>query len=145
MTDPAIEDILAISRHFDRLQRDEICCGTVTVQQCFVLQHLLQQGEQKNAALADRAGSSPSAMTRLVDGLKKRGWVERIEDPNDRRKVQITLTDSGREEASRLTAITEESISTVFSQIPESKRDQVRESITILKNALESVGGISCC
>lgn len=46
--------------------------------------------------LADSLGRSPSATSRLVDGLVRRRLVERREEPEDRRQRSITLTQRGQ-------------------------------------------------
>jgi DNA-binding MarR family transcriptional regulator len=46
--------------------------------------------------LADSLGRSPSATSRLVDGLVRRRLVERHEEPEDRRQRSIWLTHRGR-------------------------------------------------
>ena len=46
--------------------------------------------------LADSLARSPSATSRLVDGLVKRRLVERREEPEDRRQRSVALTDRGR-------------------------------------------------
>jgi DNA-binding MarR family transcriptional regulator len=38
---------------------------------------------------------STSAMTNRLDRLEKRGLIERISDPNDRRGLKIILTEDG--------------------------------------------------
>lgn len=38
-----------------------------------------------------------STATRIVDGLVGNGYVERLSDPDDKRVVRITLTESGRQ------------------------------------------------
>ncbi len=45
--------------------------------------------------LADSLGRSPSAMSRLVDGLVRRRLVERREEPEDRRQRSLLLTQRG--------------------------------------------------
>ncbi len=47
-------------------------------------------------ALADSMNVSLPAMSRAVDGLFERGFVDRQEDPLDRRMKRVRLTDSGR-------------------------------------------------
>jgi DNA-binding MarR family transcriptional regulator len=47
-------------------------------------------------ALAESMGVSLPAMSRAVDGLFERGFVERNEDTVDRRMKRIRLTDTGR-------------------------------------------------
>jgi DNA-binding MarR family transcriptional regulator len=46
--------------------------------------------------LADVLGRSPSATSRLVDGLVKRRLVERREEPEDRRQRLVALTQRGQ-------------------------------------------------
>lgn len=48
-------------------------------------------------ALADSLGVSLAAMSRAVDGLYERRFVERDEDPTDRRMKRVRLTPAGRE------------------------------------------------
>jgi DNA-binding MarR family transcriptional regulator len=47
-------------------------------------------------ALAREVGHDKGAMTRLVDQLEARGFIERERDATDRRIVNLTLTDEGR-------------------------------------------------
>ena len=46
--------------------------------------------------LSDRLGLSLPGASRMVDTLLRRGWVERGEDPEDRRIKRIGITDAGR-------------------------------------------------
>jgi DNA-binding MarR family transcriptional regulator len=46
--------------------------------------------------LAESLGRSPSATSRLVDGLVKRRLVERHEEPEDRRQRSLSLTQRGQ-------------------------------------------------
>ena len=46
--------------------------------------------------LSDRLGVSLPGASRLVDALLRRGWVERREDPDDRRIKRVGITDAGR-------------------------------------------------
>ena len=96
-----VDDLVSLCRFFGIFERERVCCGTVTVQQCVVLQSLLH-GPSEVGPLADTVGNSPSAMTRLVDGLVSRGWVERKRAPQDRRCVHVSLTKNGHKEALRL-------------------------------------------
>jgi DNA-binding MarR family transcriptional regulator len=47
--------------------------------------------------LSERSGMSLPAASRTIDGLLKRGWVERREDEHDRRMKRVRITESGRE------------------------------------------------
>ena len=46
--------------------------------------------------LAHRLGLSLPGASRTVDGLLRRGWLERREDPTDRRMKRVGITPDGR-------------------------------------------------
>jgi DNA-binding MarR family transcriptional regulator len=52
--------------------------------------------------LSDRLGLSLPGASRMIDGLMRRGWVERQEDPEDRRMKRIGITEAGREIVERI-------------------------------------------
>jgi len=134
-------ELTALGRAFGLFERDAICCGTVSVAQCAALQELLR-GPREVGRLATVMGVAQSSMTRLVDGLEKRGWVERVREGDDRRRVEVVLTVAGRKEATRLNGLTEDILSTIQQRIPEGKQEQVLESLALLRAAIEDV---RCC
>ncbi|MBI4426545.1 MAG: MarR family transcriptional regulator [Candidatus Kerfeldbacteria bacterium] len=46
--------------------------------------------------MAQVMGTTSSAATQLIDGVVRAGYLERVEDSRDRRKVQIQLSAKGR-------------------------------------------------
>lgn len=61
----------------------------------------------RGASLADAVaglGTSKQAASQLVDALVMRGYLEREPDPEDRRRVRVTLTDRGRAAAGEVRA-----------------------------------------
>ena len=140
-----VDELVGICRVFGIFERQAVCCGTVSVPQCIALQALLDE-EHDVSRLAEHLGVSTSAMTRLVDGLEKRGWVERVRGPEDRRRVVLALSASGRREAERLRGATEKSVAAVLGRIPREKQAQVAESLRLIRAALVEVRGVvSCC
>lgn len=139
------EELIAICRLFAAFEKEYVCCGTVTVAQCVVLQSLLA-GPSEAAVLAQEHGVSRSAMTRLLDGLERKRWIARANDREDRRRIAIALTRTGKKEATKLRSQTERSIERVLSEIPRQKRAQVAESIALVRRGLERVRrDLSCC
>ncbi len=57
---------------------------------------LADAGTTTISDLADALGRSPSATSRLVDGLVRRRLVERHAETEDRRQRSVRLTDRGR-------------------------------------------------
>ncbi len=56
----------------------------------------LDSGHRSVKALAESMKVSLPAMSRAIDGLYERGFVDRQEDPLDRRMKRVRLTESGR-------------------------------------------------
>jgi DNA-binding MarR family transcriptional regulator len=50
----------------------------------------------RSSELAERAGMTKQGMGQLVGDLEKKGYVERVEDPADRRAKLVRLTKKGR-------------------------------------------------
>ena len=65
--------------------------------EALVLIGLEGQEGRSSEELARTAAVSPSRMSRLIDGLADRGLVERRADPDNRRRVIVTLTPLGRQ------------------------------------------------
>ena len=140
-----VDDVVAFCRMFAMLERDEVCCGTVTVAQCLVLQTLLE-GTWDVSTLASHARVTKGAMTRLLDGLESRGFIERQQDPDDGRRWLIELTAAGKKEASRLARMTENAVDMIMSRMPKDMRKPAAAVISNLRKAAEEVREqIDCC
>ncbi len=131
-----VDDVVAFCRMFAMLERDQVCCGTVTVAQCVVLQTLLE-GTWDASTLASHARVTKGAMTRLLDGLESRGFVERHQDADDGRRWLIELTATGTKEAKRLAGMTENAVALIMSRMPKDMRKPAVAMIADLRKAAE--------
>jgi long-chain acyl-CoA synthetase len=57
---------------------------------------LLADGSTASSVLARKLAVSPPSVTAVVDGLVARGLVERLADPEDRRRLTLLLTREGK-------------------------------------------------
>ncbi|MBE2888896.1 MarR family winged helix-turn-helix transcriptional regulator [Geobacter anodireducens] len=53
---------------------------------------LLNEGAMTQGQLGDQLLLEKSSVSRLADGLERRGWIERTIDPNDSRQRLVTPT-----------------------------------------------------
>lgn len=136
-------ELVGIARLFAVFERDAVCGGDVTVAQCFALQELLG-GPLDNSTLASRASCSVSAMTRLVDGLERKGWVRRTRSKADRRHVAVALTGAGRARAESLVAHTNAAVAAILAQIPAARHAAILEALRELREAMERAGETIC-
>lgn len=77
----------------------------LSLTQIKVLYHLEDQDETESSikALADHFAMSLAAMSRTVDALHQRGFVERREDTDDRRMKRVRISPAGDELVGHLT------------------------------------------
>jgi DNA-binding MarR family transcriptional regulator len=61
--------------------------------------HMLAFDRQLTSEMARRFNVATPTMTRIVDSLVDKGYVERQPDPKDRRQIYLQLTESGRQAA----------------------------------------------
>jgi len=65
------------------------------------LEHLQAAGSVTHKRLGERLLMSPGAITAMIDRLERRGYVERIPNPQDRRSALVRITERGIEESLR--------------------------------------------
>jgi len=76
-------------REFDR----QATALGLTRAQWQVLAYLLREDGQQQKQLADQMDLTAITLTGLLDRLERDGWVERRNDPADRRAKRVYLTD----------------------------------------------------
>ena len=62
-----------------------------------VLRVLLSDDGLKSSEVASRGWSTPGTLTSVVNTLVREGYVDRRQDPGDRRVVRLYVTDKGRQ------------------------------------------------
>ena len=77
-------------------------------------------------------------LTQIVDALVDRGWIERRDDPSDRRKVWLGLTERGREAARYAGVAAEDRLDTVLSEITPAQRRALVKGLEALRGAIQA-------
>ncbi len=90
------ELIMAIVERGQRVLADAAALYGLTELQIRVLRYLYRSGPTPIGVLADYLDNDPSTLTTFIDRLEQRQYVERRNDPDDRRVKRIALTDSGQ-------------------------------------------------
>lgn len=87
-----------LSQHMaDRLIRKMKKNGIdMDIDEWIAMVHIHHFEKQNQNQLVKATGRNKTAVTRLVNDLEEKGWVERLEDKNDRRNNHIVLTDNGK-------------------------------------------------
>ena len=76
----------------------------LTVSDLRAITLLMRKGTASTSELADAAGLTSGAATRMVDRLERANWVERFMDARDRRRVLVVMKKTRRGEIGELYA-----------------------------------------
>jgi len=88
---------------------------------------LMRKGTVSTSELADAAGLTSGAATRMVDRLEKANWVERFMDARDRRRVLVVMKKTRRGEIGELYAEMSHSWMSALADKSESELETVLE------------------
>src|SRR5688500_2463771 len=117
-----IIDLFLLLMTGDRLLLEEF---NLTNSQYRVLTLLDESRGQRLTVLSERMLVTRSTITRLIDQMEAAGWIKRVDDPEDRRAQQVTLTPSGLLLRDRAYAAHEASLLERFSRITEENQTQL--------------------
>jgi MarR family transcriptional regulator, 2-MHQ and catechol-resistance regulon repressor len=76
-------------------ERDRICCHDVSVTQCYALDALGEEGPLTLNELAAALYLDKSTASRVVDGLERKGYARRLENPASARSILVDITPAG--------------------------------------------------
>ena len=99
---------------------------------------LESRGPVRAGELASLCGTTPSAMTDVIEGLVAEGHVRRIDDPSDRRAVVVELTDKGHAERERVGELMTTAMVRVFDGVGAEQKTRLRTAIADLNEILVS-------
>ena len=74
---------------------EELAAFDITAAQYVILVNLAT-GVDSASGLCKGVSYDPGAMTRMIDRLERKGLVRRVRSPEDRRVVNLALTEEGR-------------------------------------------------
>lgn len=139
--DPAVEGIVTriskASRQLDAEMRNSLAHVGLTKEEFKVLVQL-HAGPQTHGALCRQLEVSTGAMTNRLDKLERAGLVSRSEDPNDRRGVMLTLTQSGAERLDAYIDLGAHRERQLLEGLSRSDKRQLNELLTKLVDSLDA-------
>ena len=120
---------LALS--LNALHRRDVCGQGETLAQCFIFSSVPDDGIHMSR-LAGKLGIDNSTLTRLMDNLEKHNLAFRKKDEDDRRLVNVFLTEEGQAVMSQFEARIENLGSRILDDMPSEKRELVKGSLESL-------------
>jgi DNA-binding MarR family transcriptional regulator len=139
--DRQVDAVMEASRAFVALVAQSLAEGEValTLPQWRVLAIVNRYGPQNLKAIAHWMGVHPSTATRACDALVTSGLLYRREDPGDRRRIVLTLSDDGQDLADSLLDRRRQAIARVLREMPAARRSRVAEAMQEFAEAVDDV------
>lgn len=102
----------------------------------------LVSGETTQQELGSHLGLEKSTVSRLVDGMVQKGWVEKGRDPDNRRYQKLVLTPTGRRAAEQIMRAMRERHSRWIAGLTPEERDALTIGLTALVRAMSEEFGL---
>ncbi len=93
----------------------------------------LGKGCCSNTELAEWIGNSEAAMSRMVDGLVKKGLVTRDAESRDRRQVKLSLTPKGRSEYTKIREKGAQELSHHLDALSPREKNELKQGLALLR------------
>ncbi len=137
-----VDRITGISRRLTRMMEETLAEYELTWGEWKVLGLLVHQGPPYRSSpglIAEHTEVSSGAMTNRLDHLEEARLVQRLPDPNDRRSVQVELTQAGLKLYKQTTATATAREALVVSALNERERKELNAHLRRLMIAFEKL------
>lgn len=102
-----------------------------------VLSHLSWDESRTPSSLADHLGIRTSTLSEAIDKLAKRGFVERRQDAQDKRRVRYRLTAEGVDAIEQSSVLSASRLRGVLERIDPAQRDEAVRGLEIIARACD--------
>lgn len=140
MSSKLIEDINIFQNQLNVLlanKYESLIDNQLTAKQVFILE-LIRTGITSSTDLAQHLQVSTSAVSQLLNKLENQGYVERTINPENRRKIEITLAVKSIQYFEQTTRLEKEINENIYGQLPQ---EDLEALSTILKKLITIAGG----
>lgn len=132
--------LTALIKRYQFRNRNKICCGDVTVSQCYVLKELSDHGSLAMTRLAGLMRLSLSSLTRVVDQLEAKGYAARRRLPADRRVIYVEMTPAGKAVLKRIEGMIHRSEREALEKMTPAAREGLLVGLRRLNAAIDTCG-----
>lgn len=129
---PGIKMHKAIFGIARRIETDLHGALGLSLSQFMVLMTVENKTECSQAEIAQMRGLTEAAVSRMVDTVMEKGWMTKVENPDNRRKHTLKLTSSGEEMFMKAAAIVKVNLEQIFAGLSEDERvtfDRIMDKI----------------
>ncbi|MFN8590545.1 MAG: MarR family transcriptional regulator [Thermomicrobiales bacterium] len=98
--------------------------------------YLIREGVVFPGELARKLRVAPAVVTGLLDRLEQRGYLRRLADPDDRRRLRLALTEAGMDASLAVERMLSEEIAAQLDQAPALQLEALEQALNLLEQAI---------
>jgi DNA-binding MarR family transcriptional regulator len=133
-------DFVKIEKKFRKMVLKLVNDRKFTKNEILVLMYLAENETENTARdISNYLNLSKSLIAKSVDSLCKRGYMTTETDMEDRRKIHLRLTSSGRKISEKLEAYREEFFHKLLQGVTKDEMDKIEQILEKMKNNLEEI------
>ena len=131
------EQMMTLVRTFGLHKPEETPCGQpITVAEAYTLAELAKENQLSQHDLVQRLNLAKSTVSRMVNKLVKRGWINQDRSQEDGRMWLLSLTEKGQETAVVLSQSRQTKFAQILTHIPEGEQGSVLNALETLIQAM---------
>ncbi len=111
----------------------------ITAEQWAILNSLWKEEGIHQSAIAEKIGKDRHTITRMLNLLEKNGFVRRVPTEEDKRRLNVYLTDNGRNIKDKLVSIVGGFAEKAFAGLTKEELDQLVRILKQITRNLESL------
>jgi len=119
--------------------RDEPAHPTLSRHQASILDHLDEIDPTTVNALAGHMGVTAGTMSMSIDRLERQGYVLRVRDTADRRRVHLRLTSAGVRVRGGRAVRDRDRVEALVSRLTEEERGEAIRGLALLADAAQGI------
>ena len=125
------ENTRILECHLGNINKTGSCCCGISEPECFVLVEIGRKPNISVKELAEILRLDKSGVSRTVEELVQKDYVERKPSTEDRRFVVLNLTLKGKERFEKIENDMNRKFKEILDKIPVAKREQVIEALEL--------------
>ena len=125
------ENTRRLEMNLGNINKSDCCCCGISDTQCFILVEIGRKPDISVKELAGILRLDKSGISRMVEELVQKEFVERKPSKEDRRYVVLNLTVKGSERFNQIENNMNIKFKSIIDRIPEEKRNLVKESLEL--------------
>jgi DNA-binding MarR family transcriptional regulator len=131
----SLDIIPRLNRWAQSAMLQERIAGELSLRQLSAL-YVIEHESTTPGQLARRLMVTPAVVTGLIDRLERRGYVRRVSEPGDRRRIHLELTESGGEAGKSVRAELTELFQCGLVRLDEEQLDTLHRGLALLDGVI---------